>query len=63
MMRSLSQTALLAPGPEVAALRTLFAELLQKPDTAAHVTHLLAGSDVCYTSATIIGCRGGSCRT
>jgi 2-polyprenyl-6-methoxyphenol hydroxylase-like FAD-dependent oxidoreductase len=48
MMQSSSQTALMAPGPEVAALRTLFAELLQKPDVAAHVAHLLAGSDVRY---------------
>jgi 2-polyprenyl-6-methoxyphenol hydroxylase-like FAD-dependent oxidoreductase len=48
MMQSMSQTALMAPGPEVGALRTLFAELLQKPDVAAHTAHLLAGSDVRY---------------
>jgi hypothetical protein len=48
MMQSSSQTALMAPGPEVAALRTLFAELLQRPDVAAHIAHLLAGSDVRY---------------
>jgi 2-polyprenyl-6-methoxyphenol hydroxylase-like FAD-dependent oxidoreductase len=48
MMQSLSQTALMAPGPEVGALRTLFGELLEKPDVAAHVAHLLAGSDVRY---------------
>jgi 2-polyprenyl-6-methoxyphenol hydroxylase-like FAD-dependent oxidoreductase len=48
MMQSMSQTALMAPGPEVEALRTLFGELLQKPDVAAHMAHLLAGSDVRY---------------
>jgi 2-polyprenyl-6-methoxyphenol hydroxylase-like FAD-dependent oxidoreductase len=48
MMQSSAQTALMAPGPEVGALRTLFAELLQKPDTASHMAHLLAGSDVRY---------------
>lgn len=48
MMQSMSQSALMAPGPEVGALRTLFAELLAKPDTAAHIAHLLAGSDVRY---------------
>jgi 2-polyprenyl-6-methoxyphenol hydroxylase-like FAD-dependent oxidoreductase len=48
MMHSMAQTALMAPGPEVAALRTLFGELLNKPDAAAHMAHLLAGSDVRY---------------
>jgi 2-polyprenyl-6-methoxyphenol hydroxylase-like FAD-dependent oxidoreductase len=48
MMQSLSQTALFRPGPEIAALRTLFAELLQLPGVGAHMAHLLAGSDVCY---------------
>jgi 2-polyprenyl-6-methoxyphenol hydroxylase-like FAD-dependent oxidoreductase len=48
MMQSLSQTALMAPGPEVGALRTLFGELLEQPGVAAHVAHMLAGSDVRY---------------
>jgi 2-polyprenyl-6-methoxyphenol hydroxylase-like FAD-dependent oxidoreductase len=48
MMQSLSQTALMAPGPEVGALRTLFGELLKQPAVAAHMAHLLAGSDVRY---------------
>lgn len=48
MMQSLSQTALFAPGPEVAALRTLFGELLQQPEVRVHMAHLLAGSDVRY---------------
>ena len=48
MMQSMSQTALMLPGPEIGALRELFKELLQLPDIAAHMAHLLAGSDVRY---------------
>lgn len=48
MMQSLSQTALFGPGPEIAALRKLFTELLQLPGVGEHMAHLLAGSDVRY---------------
>lgn len=48
MMQSMSQTALMAPGPEVTALRMLFSELMAQPGAAAHLAHLLAGSDVRY---------------
>ena len=48
MMHSMSQTALFGPGPEIAALRELFNELLQQPSVAEHMAHLLAGSDVRY---------------
>jgi 2-polyprenyl-6-methoxyphenol hydroxylase-like FAD-dependent oxidoreductase len=48
MMHSLAQTALLAPGPEVAALRTLLGELFTVADVATHMGALLAGSDVAY---------------
>jgi 2-polyprenyl-6-methoxyphenol hydroxylase-like FAD-dependent oxidoreductase len=48
MMQSMSQTALMAPGPEVAALRELFGELLQLPEVVAHMAQLLAGADVRY---------------
>lgn len=48
MMQSISQLALMAPGPEVTGLRTLFAELLQRPDNQAYFAHLLAGTDVVY---------------
>lgn len=48
MMHSLSQIALMAPGPEVAALRTLFGELVTFPDAQQHMAALLAGSDVSY---------------
>jgi 2-polyprenyl-6-methoxyphenol hydroxylase-like FAD-dependent oxidoreductase len=50
MMQSMSQTALFGPGPEIAALRELFKELLQLPSVAEHMAHLLAGSDVRYDS-------------
>jgi hypothetical protein len=53
MMHSMAQTALMLPGPEITALRTLFGELLQTGDGAAHVAHLLAGSDVRYD----VGCE------
>jgi 2-polyprenyl-6-methoxyphenol hydroxylase-like FAD-dependent oxidoreductase len=46
--QSLATTALLAPGPEVTALRTLIGELLQQPDAAAHIVRLIAGSDIVY---------------
>jgi hypothetical protein len=48
MMQSLSQTALMKPGPEIAALRTLFGELLKRPGVVEYMAHLLAGSDVRY---------------
>jgi 2-polyprenyl-6-methoxyphenol hydroxylase-like FAD-dependent oxidoreductase len=48
MMHSQAQLALAAPGPEVAALRKLFAELARHTAVAAHLAGLLAGSDVRY---------------
>ena len=48
MMHSQAQLALAAPGPEVSALRQLFGELASKPEVAAHLAGLLAGSDVRY---------------
>jgi len=48
MMHSLAQTALMAPGPEVAALLTLLGELFTIPDVQKHMAALLAGSDVRY---------------
>ncbi|WP_433679354.1 FAD-dependent monooxygenase [Nocardia sp. CA-119907] len=48
MMHSLSQLALMAPGPQVTAMRRLFTELLEIPSTTAHIANLLAGSDVHY---------------
>lgn len=48
MMHSMAQAALMAAGPQVTALRTLFGELLATPDGSAHIAGVLAGSDVRY---------------
>ncbi|MFE3059039.1 FAD-dependent monooxygenase [Nocardia sp. NPDC059239] len=48
VMYSLSQAALVSPGPEITALRELFGELLRLPAAAAHIAGLLAGSDIRY---------------
>ena len=48
IMHSLAQIALMSPGPEVAALRTLLGELFTLPDAQTHMAALLAGSDVGY---------------
>ncbi|MGV0734798.1 FAD-dependent monooxygenase [Mycobacterium syngnathidarum] len=49
MMHSMAQAALMAAGPEVTALRTLFGELLATPDGSTHIAGVLAGSDVRYS--------------
>jgi 2-polyprenyl-6-methoxyphenol hydroxylase-like FAD-dependent oxidoreductase len=48
MMHSLSQTALMAPGPEVTALRTLLGELFAVSEVQNRMAALLAGADVRY---------------
>jgi 2-polyprenyl-6-methoxyphenol hydroxylase-like FAD-dependent oxidoreductase len=45
---SLATAALLSPGPEVTALRTLFGELLTQRDTVRTIAGLVAGADVRY---------------
>ncbi|MCV7091778.1 aromatic-ring hydroxylase C-terminal domain-containing protein, partial [Mycobacterium interjectum] len=57
MMHSLSQTALMAPGPEVAALRTLTGRTVRLPDVARHMAKLLAGNDVRYDVGDDDPCR------
>ncbi|WP_329009151.1 FAD-dependent monooxygenase [Micromonospora rifamycinica] len=47
-MSTQAQSALIAPGSEVTALRVLLGELLDEPANAARVAALLAGSDVRY---------------
>jgi 2-polyprenyl-6-methoxyphenol hydroxylase-like FAD-dependent oxidoreductase len=47
-MHTQAQLALLAPGPEVTALRELFSELLGDVHTLTHIANLLAGADVHY---------------
>ncbi len=48
VMQTQAQTALLSPGGDTTALRTLFGELLTDPANAHRVAELLAGSDVHY---------------
>ncbi|MHC3821059.1 FAD-dependent monooxygenase [Streptomyces sp. DT9] len=47
-MHTQAQTALMAPGPEVTALRELFGELLHSKDNIQRVADLLAGDDLRY---------------
>jgi 2-polyprenyl-6-methoxyphenol hydroxylase-like FAD-dependent oxidoreductase len=47
-MQTQAQTALMAPGPDVTALRELFAEMLTDRSTVQRIADLLAGSDVRY---------------
>lgn len=47
-LHSVAQLALMAPGPEVTALRSLLGELLARPGSGAYFARLLAGSDVRY---------------
>lgn len=48
MMSTMAQTLLNGPGPQVTAMRTLFAELLDNEDNIAHLANLMAGADVRY---------------
>lgn len=48
IMHTRAQLALLRPGPEVAALRELFAELLAQPGSVGHIGDLLSGADIRY---------------
>jgi 2-polyprenyl-6-methoxyphenol hydroxylase-like FAD-dependent oxidoreductase len=50
VMHSQAQSALLAPGSEVTALRELFTELLTVPENTHRLAELLAGSDVRHGS-------------
>jgi 2-polyprenyl-6-methoxyphenol hydroxylase-like FAD-dependent oxidoreductase len=49
MMHTQAQSALLAPGGEVTALRELFGELLTLPEPVRYLAGMLAGADVHYT--------------
>jgi 2-polyprenyl-6-methoxyphenol hydroxylase-like FAD-dependent oxidoreductase len=50
IMHSRAQLALFRPGPEVTALRELFAELLTDPDNVRRLGELLSGADNHYSS-------------
>ncbi|HEY4455934.1 MAG TPA: FAD-dependent monooxygenase [Pseudonocardiaceae bacterium] len=47
-MQTQSQTALMAPGSDVTALRELFGEMLTRQETVRQIADLMAGSDVRY---------------
>ncbi|GAA1235989.1 FAD-dependent monooxygenase [Kitasatospora nipponensis] len=47
-MHSQAQSAIMAPGPGITALRVLFGELLQRPENVRHIAETMAGSDVRY---------------
>ncbi|MFB9566215.1 FAD-dependent monooxygenase [Saccharopolyspora hordei] len=47
-MHTQAQSALLSPGPEITALRELFAELLRDPGTVQHLANTMSGADVRY---------------
>jgi 2-polyprenyl-6-methoxyphenol hydroxylase-like FAD-dependent oxidoreductase len=48
VLHTQAQSALLAPGPQVTALRTLVGELLTEPGNARRIAAMLAGADVRY---------------
>jgi 2-polyprenyl-6-methoxyphenol hydroxylase-like FAD-dependent oxidoreductase len=48
IMHSRAQLALVRPGPEVSALRELFAELLTEPDTVRRLIDLISGAENRY---------------
>lgn len=50
-MQTQAQTALMAPGSDVTALRDLFAEMLADTTTVQRIADLLAGSDVRYDTS------------
>ena len=47
-MHTQAQSALIAPGGEVTALRELFGELLRQPSTVQHIADLMSGADIRY---------------
>lgn len=52
VMHTQAQSALIAPGGDVTALRELFGELLRLPSTVQHIADLMSGADVRYPPAT-----------
>ncbi|WP_206794977.1 FAD-dependent monooxygenase [Amycolatopsis sp. MtRt-6] len=52
VMHTQAQSALLAPGRDVTALRELFGELLRLPSAVQHVADLMSGADVRYEPGT-----------
>ena len=64
MMHSMSQIALMAPGPEIAQLRKLFAELIAVPQVIAKIWRDCWPARMsATTSATTTGSPAIWCRT
>ncbi|MFB8114153.1 FAD-dependent monooxygenase [[Kitasatospora] papulosa] len=59
---TLSQSALMRPGPEVGALRTVFGDLLATPGGTEHIAHLLAGTTEGFAPDLVIHTDGGTRR-
>ncbi|WP_279339662.1 FAD-dependent monooxygenase [Sphaerisporangium perillae] len=52
VMSTQAQSALIAPGSEVTALRQLFTELLREPRNVQHIADMMSGADVHYDMGT-----------
>src|SRR6201996_5550148 len=50
IMHSRAQLALVRPGPEVTALRQLFAELVTDPEIVRRLGDLISGAENCYVA-------------
>ncbi|MFJ8752608.1 FAD-dependent monooxygenase [Streptomyces sp. NPDC102441] len=59
---TLSQSALMRPGPEVTALRTVFGELLASPGGTGRIAHLLAGTTEGFAPDLQVHTGGGTRR-
>ncbi|MEU9530040.1 hypothetical protein AB0D58_32325 [Streptomyces sp. NPDC048210] len=62
MASPLSQSALMRPGPEVGALRTVFGDLLATPGGTEHIAHLLAGTTEGFAPDLVIHTDAGTRR-
>jgi 2-polyprenyl-6-methoxyphenol hydroxylase-like FAD-dependent oxidoreductase len=47
-MQTQAQSALIGPGPDVTALRTLFGELLEEPAVVRRIAGVISGADIRY---------------
>lgn len=52
VMHTQAQSALIAPGSEVTALRSLLTELLENPQNVQHIADLMSGADIQYFKGT-----------
>ncbi|MFF1920418.1 FAD-dependent monooxygenase [Streptomyces sp. NPDC058221] len=59
---TLSQSALMRPGPEVSALRTVFGDLLASPGGTERIAHLLAGTTEGFAPDLVVHTGAGARR-